>query len=226
MSKDRPASRRSARGCYQWAAGNKAVVPNGRPTVPPSAKPGAPRAGKVTVTPNRAGAAGRGAARRSAKHRSGFHPSSLDIAMMLAGVVGVAILVFAVLSANKAPTTTAGGPARRPRGRATPRRSPWAPSRPISACPPPMDVLAQPVQSKVVLLEFLATWCPHCQENSKIFNQVSDAYKDKNVQFWRERKSLTGTIRPPRRRLMISSGSAIHTARISPDVRQRLLGVR
>jgi peroxiredoxin len=172
-------------GVTNRTAGNKAVVPNGRPTAAPGAKPGAARAGKVTVTPNRPSAVGRGAARRNAKRKGGFRFSSLDIAMMLAGVVGVAILVIAVLTANKAPTTTPGGtsPAAQIPRNATPV--------PVGASAPDFSLPAADGQNyslsqfkgKVVLLEFLATWCPHCQEDSKIFNQVSDAYKDKNVQF-------------------------------------------
>lgn len=32
---------------------------------------------------------------------------------------------------------------------------------------------------KVVLVEFFAPWCPHCQADSTIMNQVYDKYKDK-----------------------------------------------
>jgi peroxiredoxin len=37
-------------------------------------------------------------------------------------------------------------------------------------------------KGKVVVLEFMAPWCPHCQDDAPIFNQVHEAYKDKNVQ--------------------------------------------
>ncbi len=37
-------------------------------------------------------------------------------------------------------------------------------------------------KGKVVLLEFMAPWCPHCQEDAPVFNQIHDAYKDKNLQ--------------------------------------------
>jgi cytochrome c-type biogenesis protein len=33
-----------------------------------------------------------------------------------------------------------------------------------------------------VFIEFLAPWCPHCQEDSKIFNEVYDLYQGKNLQ--------------------------------------------
>ena len=172
-------------GVANRTTGTKAGAPTGRPPAAPGAKPGAARAGKVNVAPNRAGAAGRGAARRSAKRKGGLRFSSLDIAMMLAGVVGVAILVFAVLTANKAPTTTAGGtsPSSQIPRNATPV--------PVGAVAPDFTLQANDGQTyslsqfkgKVVFLEFLATWCPHCQEDTKVFNPVSETYKDKNVQF-------------------------------------------
>jgi peroxiredoxin len=37
-------------------------------------------------------------------------------------------------------------------------------------------------KGKVVLLEFMAPWCPHCQEDAPVFNQVQQAYQDKNLQ--------------------------------------------
>jgi cytochrome c-type biogenesis protein len=37
-------------------------------------------------------------------------------------------------------------------------------------------------KGKVVLLEFMAPWCPHCQADAPIFNQIHEAYKDKNLQ--------------------------------------------
>jgi peroxiredoxin len=33
-----------------------------------------------------------------------------------------------------------------------------------------------------VLIEFMAPWCPHCQKESEILNQIYDAYKGKNLQ--------------------------------------------
>jgi peroxiredoxin len=35
---------------------------------------------------------------------------------------------------------------------------------------------------KPVLLEFMAPWCPHCQKDSTILNQVYNMYKDTNLQ--------------------------------------------
>src|SRR5436190_7451903 len=37
-------------------------------------------------------------------------------------------------------------------------------------------------KGKTVLLEFFATWCPHCQNDAPMMNQLDAAYKDKNVQ--------------------------------------------
>lgn len=37
-------------------------------------------------------------------------------------------------------------------------------------------------KGKVVLVEFMAPWCPHCQEDAPIFNQIHETYKDRNFQ--------------------------------------------
>jgi len=37
-------------------------------------------------------------------------------------------------------------------------------------------------KGKVTVLEYMATWCPHCQEDAPMMNQVDAAYKDKGVQ--------------------------------------------
>jgi peroxiredoxin len=34
-------------------------------------------------------------------------------------------------------------------------------------------------KGKPVFVEFMAPWCPHCQADAPIFNQVYDSYKDK-----------------------------------------------
>ncbi len=37
-------------------------------------------------------------------------------------------------------------------------------------------------KGKVVLLELFAPWCPHCQGDAPLFNEVYEKYKDKGVQ--------------------------------------------
>lgn len=37
-------------------------------------------------------------------------------------------------------------------------------------------------KGKVVMVEFFAPWCPHCQDDAPIFNAVADKYKGKDVQ--------------------------------------------
>jgi len=37
-------------------------------------------------------------------------------------------------------------------------------------------------RGKVVVLEFIATWCPHCQNDAPMMNQLYDTYKAKGVQ--------------------------------------------
>jgi peroxiredoxin len=38
-------------------------------------------------------------------------------------------------------------------------------------------------RGQVVVLEFFAPWCPHCQADAPMFNELYDAYKDRGVQF-------------------------------------------
>jgi peroxiredoxin len=39
-------------------------------------------------------------------------------------------------------------------------------------------------KGKVVVLEFIATWCPHCQNDAPMMNQLDAAYKGKGVQIF------------------------------------------
>jgi peroxiredoxin len=38
-------------------------------------------------------------------------------------------------------------------------------------------------KGNVVVLEFFAPWCPHCQADAPMFNELYDAYREKGVQF-------------------------------------------
>ena len=44
------------------------------------------------------------------------------------------------------------------------------------------DYTLSQFKGKPVVLEFFATWCPHCQKDAPMMNQLSEAYKAKNVQ--------------------------------------------
>jgi len=39
------------------------------------------------------------------------------------------------------------------------------------------------MKGKVVLLEFIATWCPHCQDEAPAMNDLYNAYNGKGVEF-------------------------------------------
>jgi peroxiredoxin len=39
------------------------------------------------------------------------------------------------------------------------------------------------LKGKVVLLEFIATWCPHCQDEAPAMNDLYNAYNSKGVEF-------------------------------------------
>jgi len=53
-------------------------------------------------------------------------------------------------------------------------------------------------KGKVVLVEFMAPWCPHCQDDAPEFNKLHDAYKDKGVQIYAVSATTFGKdYRPP-----------------------------
>jgi thiol-disulfide isomerase/thioredoxin len=48
-------------------------------------------------------------------------------------------------------------------------------------------------KGKVVMLEMMAPWCPHCQEDAAMLNQLAEKYKDNpNVQFLAINASFDG----------------------------------
>src|SRR5438045_1698964 len=115
------------------------------------------------------------AAQVPVKRKTGFRLRPLDIALLLAGAL---VVVFIVLSALQAPVAqvnsnaqiTASGTPLALASSAPDFNLPSFDGNTYSLC-------AQ--KGKVVVLEFMATWCPHCQADAPMMNQLDAAYKSK-----------------------------------------------
>jgi peroxiredoxin len=140
----------------------------------------------------------------AAQRRSGRGLRNSDLAFLFVGLVLVAGLVWLVLSSsstgsitNNAANTgltgnTGGAPAASNSGASRNAGKEPQDFIPVAAGEQAPDftlpdadgktyTLSQ-FKGKTVVLEFLATWCPHCQNDAPIMNQLSEAYKDKDVQ--------------------------------------------
>ncbi len=113
-----------------------------------------------------------------AKRKTGFRLRPLDIALVL---VGVLVVAFIVLSALHAPVQ-AIDPNAQLTGNGTP--VPMGSAAPDFTLPA-LDGKTYSLSSfkgKPVVLEFMATWCPHCRDEAPIINQLNAAYSAKGVQ--------------------------------------------
>lgn len=116
----------------------------------------------------------------------------IDIALIVAGLAVVAAIIWGGMNAG---TTTPGEDTGKTLGVPTTDTGAAKPPRNLTPLPTG-DVAADfslpandgntyslsQFKGKVVLLEFMAPWCPHCQADSVEFNKVWDSYKDKGVQ--------------------------------------------
>jgi thiol-disulfide isomerase/thioredoxin len=136
--------------------------------------------------PVRQSAAARAAAARP-RQKSGFRLRTLDIALLVAGVALVGAIIWGALGANNnnnlglpvADVPTDGG-AVQP-GNTVPIGQPVPPFT-----LPDTDnknVSLSDYAGKVVVLEFMAPWCPHCQDDAPMLNEVAAKYAGKDVQF-------------------------------------------
>ena len=111
--------------------------------------------------------------------KASFRLRPLDIALTLGLLLVIAAIVWSGINPGPAnPTNVAGVP-----------QSTVAPAVQGQPAPDftfpntdnqPYTLSAQ--KGKVVLIEFMAPWCPHCQADVPVFNELQAKYKDKGVE--------------------------------------------
>ncbi len=120
-----------------------------------------------------------------AKKRSGafFKLRPMDIALVGVGLALVIAIIWAGLGGTGTGTISPGSsPGDSSSARSTIPVGQPAPDFSLPAANGQTYSLSQ-FKGKVVVLEFFAPWCPHCQADAPMFNELYDAYKDKDVQF-------------------------------------------
>lgn len=127
-----------------------------------------------TTNANRPGAAARpiGSKGVQTKAKKGFRVRPLDAALVLAGVLIVGFIVF---SAFQAPPVQVNAGVGVP---ATATHVPVGNSAPDFAVQD-VDGKSYNLSSfsgKVLVIEYMATWCPHCQEETPVYNQIYNTY--------------------------------------------------
>ncbi|MDQ2806550.1 MAG: redoxin domain-containing protein [Chloroflexota bacterium] len=151
----------------------KPVVPENRNgTEPTTVKPR--MSGKVAVTPARPPRVSQPVAVKPVAR--GIRP--LDIGLVVLGLFGTVAIVWLLLSNSQ---TSSNGPA----AAATTPVGGFVGQVATDFTLPATDgqtyTLSQ-FKGQPVFLEFMAPWCPHCQEDAPLLNQIYAANKDKGLQ--------------------------------------------
>ena len=151
----------------------KPTVPENRNgTRPITGKPG--MSGKVAVTPARPSRVSQPVAVKPAAR--GIRP--MDIGLVLLGLLCTGAIVWVLLSNSQTSGTGSAGTAPTPAGGMVGQA---ATDFTLPATDGQTYSLSQ-FKGKAVFIEFMAPWCPHCQDDSVLLNQIYAANKDKNLQ--------------------------------------------
>lgn len=160
-------------------AQNKAKgVPN--QTAAKSTGSTAQRSNTTTSAKNAARMSGSRSTAVPAKKKSGFRLRPLDIALLVAGAI---VVGFIVMSALQAPPVQIDPSASVPPDAKHLAAGAVAPNFSLPSTDGKTYSLADQ-KGKVTVLEYMATWCPHCQDDAPMMNQLDAAYKDKGVQIF------------------------------------------
>lgn len=152
--------------------------PAGVPPRPPA------RNGSSTGTQARGGS---GAPRRQPPKQQSIGLKPLDIALLVAGVSVVVLVAFFVLSSQTGQPTMAPGAGTSNQQNQAAQEPPKLAEGTVAPdfSLPGVDgntYKLSDYRGKVVLLEFMAPWCPHCQADAPMFNNVAQAFQGQDVQ--------------------------------------------
>lgn len=178
MSKQRvsspaPGTRPSAQGKRPQASNTKQQYSqNARPNAATNARGGTTQAGAQ----RRTGAT----ARTQVNRKTGFRLRPLDMALILGGIIVVAIIVMSALSA---PTQAIDPNAQLGSNNVKPAVGQAAPDFSLPDSEGTVHTLSEQ-KGKVVLLEFMATWCPHCQNEAPMYERIRQKYAGQPVEIW------------------------------------------
>jgi peroxiredoxin len=115
-----------------------------------------------------------------AKPKKGFRLRPLDVALVLAGVLVVGFIILSAVQVR--PTGLSSGATGNSSGVHVPVGQP-APDFTVQDVAG-KDYTLSAYKGSPVVLEFMATWCPHCQENAPVYTNLHDNYASKGVQVW------------------------------------------
>ena len=114
------------------------------------------------------------------KAKKGFRLRPLDAVLVLAGVLVVAFIVLSAVQVR--PVGLNAGVTGGSSGEHVPVGQP-APDFSVQDAAG-KDYTLSAYKGNPVVLEFMATWCPHCQDDAPVFTKLNDTYAPKGVQVW------------------------------------------
>ena len=167
------ASNRPANGKSQAQMAGRGNTSAGGNKMPANVIPPPPNGKKTGNAQARSGA-------MKPKPKNGFRLRPLDVALVLAGVLVVAFIILSAVQVR--PVGLNAGAAGDSSGTHVPVGQP-APDFTVQDVTG-KDYTLSAYKGNPVVLEFMATWCPHCQENAPVYTKLHDTYASKGVQVW------------------------------------------